>query len=62
MLFPALAPLVEDLDARAREQLGERAHAAAWEEGRRWPLLEALDRTLAGVARPADTHARQQVR
>ncbi|WP_216870354.1 adenylate/guanylate cyclase domain-containing protein [Modestobacter excelsi] len=62
MLFPAVAPLVEDLGARAREQLGEPAHAAASEEGRRWPLLEALDRTLAEAGRPPETQSRQETR
>ncbi|WP_448628608.1 adenylate/guanylate cyclase domain-containing protein [Geodermatophilus sp. URMC 64] len=50
MLFPAVAPLVADLTARASEQLGEPAYARAAEEGRAWPLLHALDRTLEDLA------------
>jgi hypothetical protein len=46
----ALQPLVDDVAAGARERLGDRACAAAWAEGRRWPPLQALRRTLREVA------------
>jgi predicted ATPase/class 3 adenylate cyclase len=57
-LSPALTPLLDDLAARARQELGDEAYEAADEEGRRWPLLQALDRTLhelEDTARPIDT-------
>jgi hypothetical protein len=58
--FPELAPLVEDLATRAREQLGDASYEAAWEEGSHWSAQQALDRTLEGLPdaeRPSDSGA-----
>ncbi|WP_448627677.1 ATP-binding protein [Geodermatophilus sp. URMC 64] len=55
-LSAALPLLLDDLTARAREQLGDEAYEAASTEGRQWPLSEALARTLEDLAptnRPA---------
>jgi predicted ATPase/class 3 adenylate cyclase len=43
---PALAPLLADVADRARGLLGDEEYEAACAEGSRWPLLQALDRTL----------------
>jgi hypothetical protein len=48
-LNPALPPLVDDLRTRARAGLGDQSYDAACAEGRQWPLLEALDQTLAAL-------------
>jgi hypothetical protein len=53
-LTPALPPLVNQLMTRAREQLGDDAYAEAWSDGYRWPVLEALDRTLEELTLPVD--------
>jgi hypothetical protein len=51
-LTPALPPVVNQLMTRAREQLGDDVFAEAWSEGYRWPVLEALDRTLQELTLP----------
>ncbi|MGY1601688.1 ATP-binding protein [Geodermatophilus sp. SYSU D00815] len=48
-LSPALPLLLDDLAARAREQLGDEAYGAARAEGMTWSLQEALERTLASA-------------
>ncbi|TKJ28858.1 adenylate/guanylate cyclase domain-containing protein [Blastococcus sp. CCUG 61487] len=51
----AFVPLLDDLTARARDHLGDRAYEAAAAEGGEWWVVEALDRTLdALVEAPPD--------
>jgi predicted ATPase len=45
-LWPVLAPLVDELTARAREQLGDATAEAVVADGRQWDLPQALERTL----------------
>ncbi|MGY1620194.1 ATP-binding protein [Geodermatophilus sp. SYSU D00691] len=53
-LTPALPPLVADLAARSRSQLGDQAYDAACHEGGQWSPQHALERTLDEiVGRPA---------
>jgi predicted ATPase/class 3 adenylate cyclase/Tfp pilus assembly protein PilF len=52
-LFPTLAPLVEDVVARARERLGDQAYQRAVAEGGQWSLLQGLDRTLTELLQPS---------
>jgi len=47
---PALAGLMDDLAARAREQLGSDVYDEAWTQAEGRPYLQALDRTLADLA------------
>ncbi|MGY1810005.1 ATP-binding protein [Blastococcus sp. SYSU D00669] len=49
-LSPALPLLLDDLAARARDQLGEDTYRAAAAEGASWSLQDALARTLDAVA------------
>jgi predicted ATPase/class 3 adenylate cyclase len=46
----ALTPLIADVAARSREQLGDQTYNAACAEGRQWSLPHALDQTLAALA------------
>jgi hypothetical protein len=57
-LWPVITSLAGDLADRSKEQLGHENYAAAWEEGREWPLVRALNQTLEDLAdtdEPADT-------
>ena len=57
-LWPVITSLAADLAGRSKEQLGQENYAAAWEEGREWPLVRALNRTLEDLAdtdKPGDT-------
>jgi predicted ATPase/class 3 adenylate cyclase len=50
--FPTLAPVVEDLVRRTRELLGDQAYERAVAEGSEWSLRQALDQSMAELARP----------
>jgi hypothetical protein len=45
-LWPVITSLAADLAARSRAELEEQSYEAAWDEGQRWTLVQALDRTL----------------
>jgi hypothetical protein len=51
VLSPALRPLVDDLAAQAREQLGPAAYEAAVAEAGGWPVADALARTMQDLDR-----------
>jgi hypothetical protein len=46
VLWPVIASLAADLADRSRTELGNEHFEAAWDEGRNWSLVQALDRTL----------------
>jgi hypothetical protein len=51
-LWPALAPLVDDVTVRSRSLLGREAAEAAEEEGRQESIQQILDRTLRDLSAP----------